>query len=119
MNIEDVAGDSAVSSKRFYPLYLLSLQQRPLNHVLYTQISILEIFFIFCTYVFVILLNILHILGLLNWLFKIFKWIDGRLEKLYTERIQQRPLNLDDRLEDAAGERREPFVPLYLEYRRL
>jgi hypothetical protein len=52
-----------VSSKRFHPLYLLYLQQRPLNHVLYTQISILEIFFIFifCTYVFVILLNVLYI----------------------------------------------------------
>jgi hypothetical protein len=36
-----------VSSKRFYPLYLLPLQQRPLNHVLYTQISILGTFFIF------------------------------------------------------------------------
>jgi hypothetical protein len=52
-----------VSSKRFHPLYLLPLQQRPLNHVLYTQISILETFFIFifCTYVFVILLNVLYI----------------------------------------------------------
>jgi hypothetical protein len=46
-----------VSSKRFYPLYLLHLQQRPLNYVLYTQIPILETFFIFifCTHVFVIL----------------------------------------------------------------
>jgi hypothetical protein len=44
-----------VSSKKFHPLYLLPLQQHPLNHVLYTQIPILETFFIFCTYVFVIL----------------------------------------------------------------
>jgi hypothetical protein len=46
-----------VSSKRFHPLYLISLQQRPLNHVLYTQIIILKTFFnfIFCTYVFIIL----------------------------------------------------------------
>jgi hypothetical protein len=52
-----------ISSKRFHPLYLLPLQQRPLNHVLYTQISILEIFFIFifCTYVFIILSNVLYI----------------------------------------------------------
>jgi hypothetical protein len=52
-----------VSFKRFYPLYLIPLQQRPLNHVLYTQISILETFFIFIfyTYVFVILLNVLYI----------------------------------------------------------
>jgi hypothetical protein len=33
-----------VSSKRFHPLYLLPLQQRPLNHVPYTQIPILETF---------------------------------------------------------------------------
>jgi hypothetical protein len=52
-----------VSSKRFQPLYLIPLQQRPLNHVLYTQISILETFFIFVfyTYVFVILSNVLYI----------------------------------------------------------
>jgi hypothetical protein len=52
-----------VSSKRFHPLYLLPLQQRPLNYVLYTQISILETFFIFifCTYVFVMLSNVLYI----------------------------------------------------------
>jgi hypothetical protein len=52
-----------VSSKRFYPLYLLPLPQRPLNHVLYTQISILETFFIFIfyIYVFVILSNVLYI----------------------------------------------------------
>jgi hypothetical protein len=39
-----------VSSKRFHSLYLISLQQRPLNHVLYTQIPILKTFFnfIFC-----------------------------------------------------------------------
>jgi hypothetical protein len=36
-----------VSSKRFHTLYLLPLQQRPLNHVLYTQISILETYFSF------------------------------------------------------------------------
>jgi hypothetical protein len=52
-----------VSSKRFHPLYLISLQQRSLNHVLYTQIPILKTFFnfIFCTYVFIILSNILYI----------------------------------------------------------
>jgi hypothetical protein len=51
-----------ITSKRLNPLYLLSLKQRPLNHVLYTQISILESFFIFifCTYIFVILSNILY-----------------------------------------------------------
>jgi hypothetical protein len=69
-----------VSSKRFHPLYLISLQQRPLNHVLYTQIPILKTFlnFIFYTYVFII-----HILVLLNRLFKVVKWIEDRLEKLY------------------------------------
>jgi hypothetical protein len=51
-----------VSSKRLHPLYLLSLQQRPLNHVLYTQIPILAFLFLFfCTYIFVILLNVLYI----------------------------------------------------------
>jgi hypothetical protein len=35
-----------VFSKRLHHLYLLYLQQRPLNHVIYTQISILETFFI-------------------------------------------------------------------------
>jgi hypothetical protein len=52
-----------VYSKRFHPLYLLSLQQRTLNRVLYTQIPILEIFFIFIfyTYVFFILSNVLYI----------------------------------------------------------
>jgi hypothetical protein len=52
-----------VSSKRFQHLYLISLQQRPLNHVLYTQILILKIFFnfIFYTYVFIILSNVLYI----------------------------------------------------------
>jgi hypothetical protein len=50
-----------VSFKKFHSLYLLPLQQRPLNHVLYTQISILETFFIFYIYVFVILSNILYI----------------------------------------------------------
>jgi hypothetical protein len=33
-----------VSFKIFHPLYLLPLQQQSLNHVLYTQIPILEIF---------------------------------------------------------------------------
>jgi hypothetical protein len=33
-----------VYSKRFHPLYIIPLQQRPLNHVLYTQIHILETF---------------------------------------------------------------------------
>jgi hypothetical protein len=66
-------------------LYILPLQQRPLNHVLYTQIFILETFFIFifCTYIFVTLKCIVHILVLLNRLFKVFKWIEDRLEKLY------------------------------------
>jgi hypothetical protein len=108
--------------KRFHPLYLLPLQQRPLNHVLYTQIRILETFFIFYfLYIRIChsLKYILHILVLLNRLFKIFKWIEDRLEKLYIERIQQNPLNLEKRLEDTAGECREPFGPLYLEYRRL
>jgi hypothetical protein len=41
-----------ISSKRLHPLYRIPLQQRPLNHVLYTQIPILETFFIFLhTYV--------------------------------------------------------------------
>jgi hypothetical protein len=53
-----------VSSKRFHPLYLLTLQQCSLNHVLYTQIPILETFLIFnfYTYVFVILSNVLYTL---------------------------------------------------------
>jgi hypothetical protein len=52
-----------VSSKKIHPLYLISLQQRPLNHVLYTQIPILKTFFnfIFCIYVFIILSNVLYI----------------------------------------------------------
>jgi hypothetical protein len=36
------------------------------------------------------------------------------LEKLYIYRIQQRPLNLENRLKDAAEERRWLFDPLYL-----
>jgi hypothetical protein len=46
--------------KRFHPLYILSLQQHTLNHVLYTQIPILDIFYflhmylsysqMYCTY---------------------------------------------------------------------
>jgi hypothetical protein len=49
--------------KRFHALYILSLQQHTLNHVLYTQIPILETFFIFYffTYVFVTLSNVLYI----------------------------------------------------------
>jgi hypothetical protein len=42
-----------VSSKRFHPLYLIPLQQRPLNLVLYTQINIFETFFIFIFYTYV------------------------------------------------------------------
>jgi hypothetical protein len=106
-----------VFSKRFYSLYLLPLQQRRLNYVLYTQIPILETFFYFYSLYIRIchtLKYIVHILVLLNRLFKVFKWIENRLEKLYIYRIQQRPLNLEDRLEDAAGERRELFGPLYL-----
>jgi hypothetical protein len=105
-----------VSSKRSRPLYLLPLQQHPLNHVLYTQIHILETFFIFifCAYICHTLKCIVHILVLLNWLFKVFKWIEDRLEKLYIERIQQHPVNLEDHLEDAAGEYRGLFDPLYL-----
>jgi hypothetical protein len=75
-----------VFSKIFYPLYLLSLQQRPLNHVLYTQIPILEIFFIlFFLYIHIChtLKCIVNILVLLNRLFKVLKLIDDRLEKLY------------------------------------
>jgi hypothetical protein len=75
-----------VSSKRFHPLYLLPLQQHPLNHVIYTQISILEMFFIFI-FLYIRICHtlkcIVHILVLLNRLFKIFKWIENRLEKLY------------------------------------
>jgi hypothetical protein len=51
-----------------------------------------------------------------NRLFKIFKWIEDRLEKLYIERIEQGPLNLEDCLEYAAEERRKLFDPLYLRY---
>jgi hypothetical protein len=49
--------------KRLHSLYLLPLQQHPLNHVFYTQISILETFLFlnFCTYIFVILSNVLYI----------------------------------------------------------
>jgi hypothetical protein len=52
-----------VSSKRLHPLYLIPLQQRPLNHILYTQIPILEtfLFLFFWTYIFVILSNVLYI----------------------------------------------------------
>jgi hypothetical protein len=57
---------------------------------------------------------IVHILVLLDRLFKVFKWIEDCLEKPYTQRIQQRSLNLEDRLEGAVGERREPFDSLYL-----
>jgi hypothetical protein len=35
--------------------------------------------------------------------------IDNRLEKLYIERIQQRSLNLENRLNNVVGERRVPF----------
>jgi hypothetical protein len=76
----------AVSSKRFHPLYLISLQQRPLNHVLYTQIPILKTFlnFIFLYIrIYHTLKCIVHILVLLNRLFKVVKWIEDRLEKLY------------------------------------
>jgi hypothetical protein len=43
-------------STRFSPLYLISLQQRSLNLVLYTLNPILETYFVpnFCTYVFII-----------------------------------------------------------------
>jgi hypothetical protein len=76
-----------VSSKTFYPLYLLPLQQRPLNHVLYTQITILKTFFIFFLFLYIRICHtlkcIVHVLVLINRLFKVFKWIDDRLEKLY------------------------------------
>lgn len=38
---------SIFNSKRLHSLYLLPLQRRPLNYVSYTQIPILDIFFIF------------------------------------------------------------------------
>jgi hypothetical protein len=70
----------------FHPLYLLALQQRLLNHILYTQIPILEIFFIFL-FLYIRICHtlkcIVHILVLLNQLFKVFKWIENHLEKLY------------------------------------
>jgi hypothetical protein len=48
--------------KDFIIYIFFFLQKYPLNHVIYTQIPILEFFiFIFCTYVFVILLNVLYI----------------------------------------------------------
>jgi hypothetical protein len=77
-----------IFSKKFHHLYPFSLQQYSLNHVLYTQIPILKIYFvfIFCTYVFVTLKCIINILVLLNRLFKVFKWIEDRLEKLYIYR---------------------------------
>jgi hypothetical protein len=67
-----------VFSKRFHPLYLFPLQQHPLNHILYTQISILETFFIFYFLyirIYHTLKYIVHILVLLNRLFKVFKWM--------------------------------------------
>jgi hypothetical protein len=75
-----------VFSKRFHPLYLISLQQHSLNHVLYTQIPILKIFlnFIFLyVRIYHTLKYIVHILVLLNRLFKVVKWMEDRLEKLY------------------------------------
>jgi hypothetical protein len=70
-----------VSSKRFHPLYLLSLQQRPL----YSNIYIRDIFYFYFLYICIChtLKCIVHILVLLNQLFKVFKWIEDRLEKLY------------------------------------
>jgi hypothetical protein len=77
---------SISASKIFHPLYLLALQQRPLNHILYTEIPILETFFIFY-FLYIGICHtikcIVHILVLLNRLFKVFKWIEDRLEKLY------------------------------------
>jgi hypothetical protein len=61
------------SLKDFIPLYLLPLQQRPPNHVLYTQIPILETFLIFYIRICHTFKCIVHILVLLNRLFKIFK----------------------------------------------
>jgi hypothetical protein len=51
---------------------------------------------------------------LLNRLFKVFKWIENSLEKLYIERIQHRSLNLENRLENVVVERRVSFDTLYL-----
>jgi hypothetical protein len=67
-----------------HAVYILPLQQRPLNHVLYTQISILEIFFYFL-YICICrtLKYVVHILVLLNRLFKVFKWMNDCLEELY------------------------------------
>jgi hypothetical protein len=65
-----------VSSKRFHHLYLLALQQRLLNHALYTQIHILETFFIFkflYIHIYHALKYFVYILVLLNRLFKVFK----------------------------------------------
>jgi hypothetical protein len=65
-----------VFSKRFHLLYLISLQQRPLNHVLYTQIPILKTFFLilfFYIRIYHTLKYIVHILVLLNRLFKVVK----------------------------------------------
>jgi hypothetical protein len=70
-----------VSSKRFYPLYLLPLQQRSL----YSNIYIRDIFYFYFLYIRIYhtVKYIVHILVLLNRLFKVFKWIEDRLEKLY------------------------------------
>jgi hypothetical protein len=92
----------------------MSSKSRPL----YSNIYIGDIFYFYFLYIRIChtLKCIIYIFVLLNWLFKVFKWIEDRLEKFYIERIQQRPLNLEDRLEDAAGERRGSFDPLYLVY---
>jgi hypothetical protein len=62
------------------------LQQHTLNHILYTQIPILETF-LFFIFLYICICHtlkcIVHILVLLNRLFKVLKWIDDRLEKLY------------------------------------
>jgi hypothetical protein len=70
-----------VSSKRFHPLYLISLQQRPL----YSNTHIKDIFKFYFLYIRIYhtLKCIVHILVLLNRLFKVVKWIEDRLEKLY------------------------------------
>jgi hypothetical protein len=72
-----------VSSTKFYPLYIFHLQQRSL----YANTFIRDIFNFLYICIYHTLKFIVHILVLLNRLFKIFKCIDDRLEKLSIYRI--------------------------------
>jgi hypothetical protein len=95
-----------------------SSKSRPL----YSNIYIRDIFYFYFLYICIChtLKYIVHISVLLNRLFKVFKWIEDRLEKLYIYiENPTTPLNLENRLEDAAGGHRGPFDPLYLGYRTL